>query len=98
MNFSSRWKKAIVKRLDIPQDTLLDVTRVTWIDNGELFIENYLGIQTFTSESIVLLLDEGEIRVEGVHLELKSVRKGELKITGRIQAVKRIEEEKGRWV
>lgn len=76
-----KWTAAI---LDLPQDVVLDVPRVTMIAGVQLTVENHRGILHFSSESLRLAMDRGEMEVTGSNLVLRHIGAEDCLVEGQI--------------
>ena len=84
----SNSKELIVESLKLPKDTMLGAAIVTITGNREAFIENYKGILEYTTESIVLQGKNCKICFEGRRLSIDYYTNEDMKISGRIDAVR----------
>lgn len=76
--------------LDLPQDIVFNLPRLTLIGNNELHIENHEGVKHFSSEELILILKQGSLRVEGKGLIIRSILPHEVFVEGRVEAIKLI--------
>lgn len=67
---------------------MLGAAIVTITGNGEAFIENYKGILEYNTESIVLQGKNCKICFEGKQLSIDYYTNEDMKISGRIDAVR----------
>ena len=67
---------------------MLGAAIVTITGNGEAFIENYKGILEYNTESIVLQGKNCKIYFEGKQLSIDYYTNEDMKISGRIDAVR----------
>ncbi|MGN0278246.1 MAG: YabP/YqfC family sporulation protein [Lachnospiraceae bacterium] len=81
-------KELIVESLRLPKDTMLGAAIVTITGNREAFIENYKGILEYNTESIVLQGKNCKICFEGKQLSIDYYTNEDMKISGRIDAVR----------
>lgn len=51
--------------LDLPQDVIIDLPRITMIGNLHLYIENHRGVMVFTDRMLQLRLSVGQLVIEG---------------------------------
>ncbi len=86
----TRSKELIVESLKIPKDTMLGAAIVTITGNREAFIENYKGILEYTTESIVLQGKNAKICFEGSSLSIDYYTNEDMKISGKIDALRYI--------
>ena len=84
-------KELIVESLRLPKDTMLGAAIVTITGNGEAFIENYKGILEYNTESIVLQGKNCKICFEGKQLSIDYYTNEDMKISGRIDAVRYVQ-------
>jgi sporulation protein YqfC len=79
--------------LDLPQDLLHDMPRITLIGNKELHIENHRGIMHFSSEMLKLALSKGSLEISGQGLEIRTILGQEMAVEGTIGEIKYKESE-----
>ncbi|MBO2943258.1 sporulation protein YqfC [Paenibacillus sp. F411] len=83
-----RWTQEI---LDLPQDLLYDLPRLTLIGNHELHIENHKGVIHFSSDKLVLSLAQGALEITGTELSIRSIQSTEVTLQGRVERIQYIE-------
>lgn len=83
-----RSRELIVESLKLPKDTMLGAAIVTVTGNREAFVENYKGILEYTTESIVLQGKNARICFEGKGLSIDYYTNEDMKISGRIDALR----------
>lgn len=83
-----RSRELIVESLKLPKDTMLGAAIVTVTGNREAFVENYKGILEYTTESIVLQGKNAKICFEGKELSIDYYTNEDMKISGRIDALR----------
>lgn len=74
--------------LDLPQDVVHDLPRITMIGNVQLYIENHRGVLHFSSEQLKLQLSKGQVEVTGENLVIRAILSEEVFIEGLITGVK----------
>lgn len=74
-------------KIHLPKDVILGVPIVTIMGNMEICIENYKNLIEYTEQLIRVKRRDGEIRVEGEHLEITYYKSVEMKITGIIRHI-----------
>lgn len=77
----------IAKTLDIPEDILFDIPRITMMSNTELRIENYKSILEYEADKITLLTKNMIIEIYGDGLNITIITDDEISICGTITAV-----------
>ena len=83
-------RELIVESLKLPKDTMLGAAIVTITGNREAFVENYKGILEYTTESIVLQGKNAKICFEGSSLSIDYYTNEDMKISGKIDALRYI--------
>lgn len=78
------------KLLEVPQDVILDLPRLTMIGNMQLYIENHRGVLHFSSELLKLALGQGALEVRGENLVMRGIQTEEVFIEGKIHDIKYI--------
>jgi len=74
--------------LDIPQDIILDLPRVTLLGNKKLILENHKGIIEYSPSLIRVKLNQGELGVGGSDLVLGNLQNEQMLIKGTISEIK----------
>jgi sporulation protein YqfC len=87
-----RWIRKIAKwstdMLDLPQDVIFDLPRMTMIGNMQLYIENHRGVLHFSEEYLKLALTTGNIEIHGKHLSIRAILPEEVFVEGFIDEIK----------
>lgn len=73
--------------LDMPQDVMYDLPRLTMIGDRQLYIENHRGVIHFSSEKLTLALSKGELEVTGSELVIRTIWTEEVFIEGIIKNI-----------
>ncbi len=74
--------------LDIPQDIVLDLPRITMLGNKQLLVENHKGIIEYTPSLVRIKLSQGELFVYGETLTLGNLQAEQILVEGVVQEVK----------
>jgi sporulation protein YqfC len=89
-----RWRKNIrklaVNIMDLPQDLLFDMPRITMIGNVQITIENHRGLDLFSDQLLRLRFEGGALEVAGENLVIHNILMNEVFIEGTIQRVEYI--------
>ncbi|UJF35078.1 sporulation protein YqfC [Paenibacillus hexagrammi] len=85
-----KWNQFTAKILDLPQDVVQDLPRITMIGNVQLYVENHRGVLHFSSESLRLELTKGKLEVYGKELVIRAILSEEVFIEGLIDDVRYI--------
>lgn len=80
-------KKSIADILELPQDIVLDLPKITLIGNLQLYVENHKGIIEYSDNRIRIFTKCGILRVIGKNLLLKNIVLEEIVIVGEIREV-----------
>ena len=76
-----RWTSEV---LDLPQDVLYDMPRLTLIGSKQLYIENPRGVIHFSPDRIVLALSQGQLEIKGSMLVIRNIMPDEVSVEGTI--------------
>ena len=79
--------KILAKILEIPQDIILDLPRITMLGNKQILIENHRGIIEYTSNLVRIKLNYGELAVNGTGFTLGNLQPEQILIEGIIHHV-----------
>ena len=82
-----RFGRKLAEFLEIPQDIVLDLPRLTLVGNIEVTLENHRGIIEYSSERLRVALPQGELVISGAELVLVSLAQEEVVIRGRIKSL-----------
>ncbi|CAB1129625.1 Sporulation protein [Candidatus Hydrogenisulfobacillus filiaventi] len=80
--------------LDVPPEVFLNVPRVELVGRLQLRLENHRGLEFFLPTRLVLATDEGRVLIEGRDLAIGWIDRGEVLVTGQVQAVRFLEARK----
>ncbi|MDQ6599701.1 MULTISPECIES: sporulation protein YqfC [Bacillus] len=85
----------MTKNMDLPQDVMMDLPRITMIGQIHIYIENHKGLLTFTDKELRLLLKQGQLLIKGKSFVIKTILPEEILLEGRIDQVIYITENPG---
>ncbi|WP_139490477.1 sporulation protein YqfC [Brevibacillus dissolubilis] len=90
--WSRRLHRLAVGVLDLPQDVVLEVPRITMIGHLQMYIENHRGVLSFSEKELRLLLTKGQLIVSGEQLVIRAILKEEVLLEGRVSGVKFVDQ------
>lgn len=85
----------MAKKMDLPQDVMMDLPRITMIGQIHIYIENHRGLLTFTDKELRLLLKQGQLLIKGKAFVIKTILPEEILLEGKIDQVIYITENPG---
>lgn len=85
--FSKKLHQVTAKWIDIPQDVVSDIPRLTMIGNNYLTVENHRGVIHFAGDLVTLAIPTGEMQVIGEQFVIREISTEEVLIEGVIQAI-----------
>jgi len=74
--------------LEIPQDIVMDLPRITMLGNKQLLIENHKGIIEYTPSMIRIKLNQGELVIGGTDLTLGNLQIEQILVEGTVGELK----------
>jgi sporulation protein YqfC len=74
--------------LEIPQDIILDMPRITMLGNKQLLVENHKGIIEYTTSLVRIKLNQAELTISGSNLVLGNLQTEQILVEGMIAGVK----------
>lgn len=80
-------REKLADSLDLSKEILLDTSKIVVIGNREVTIENYRGIIEYTPSSIKLLSNPCSVEICGNCLEIKTMTRDFLYVTGAISCI-----------
>ena len=81
-------RDSLVEASGMPKDVLLKAAVITVTGNFEICIGNYRGITEYTDSLVRVQARNGQIRVEGSRLTVRYYTTDEMKITGKVEAIR----------
>lgn len=82
-----RVKAIIFENLDIPEDVIENIPRITMVGNNEISIENHKGIKFFQEDIIKINSRLGEISLEGKNINILYMSKTTIVISGEFKGI-----------
>lgn len=73
--------------LDLPQDVVFDLPRMTMIGNMQLYIENHHGVIDFSANRLLLNLSVGKLEISGEELVIRTISGAEVFVEGNVQHI-----------
>ncbi|WP_202080682.1 sporulation protein YqfC [Caldalkalibacillus salinus] len=87
-----RWSAGV---LDLPQDVVLDLPRITMIGPLQMYIENHRGVLVFHSDELRLLLsNKGQLLVRGERFVIRQILPEEVLLEGFIREIQYLDQVK----
>jgi sporulation protein YqfC len=87
MRVSRKLRKWTATILDLPQDVVLDLPRVTMVGGLQLTIENHRGVLHFSPNLLRLAMTGGEMEVSGQDLIIRNIGAEEVFVEGTILGI-----------
>lgn len=87
MRVSRKLRKWTASILDLPQDVVLDLPRITMIGGLQLTVENHRGVLHFSPQLLRLAMDNGELEVTGKDLMIRNIGTEEVYVEGKILGI-----------
>lgn len=84
---SYKIREKISNAFELPQDIVLDVSKVIIIGTNQVTIENHKGIIEYSQELIRVNTGSGIMNLCGRNLVIKHIFQEEITITGEIQSI-----------
>lgn len=73
--------------LEIPEDIVLDLPRITMLGNKQILIENHKGIIEYTPSLVRVKVSQGELIINGVNLSLGNLQIEQILVEGIVRDV-----------
>lgn len=80
-------REKVADTFDVSKEVILDAAKLVLIGNRELTVENYKSIAEYTENKIILETNPHRLKIDGAQLEIKTIARDFLYITGKILAV-----------
>jgi sporulation protein YqfC len=85
--WAGRVRNWMAKKMDLPQDVIMDLPRITMIGQIHVYIENHRGLLVFTDKELRLLLKQGQLLIKGKSFVIKTILPEEILLEGKIDQV-----------
>lgn len=86
-NWGQQLKQLIVNKMDLPEDVMMDLPRITMIGQIHIYIENHRGLLAFTDKEVRLLLKHGQLLIKGSAFVIRTILPEEILLEGKIEQV-----------
>ncbi|MGE7182860.1 sporulation protein YqfC [Peribacillus sp. NPDC006672] len=86
-NWGKKVKQLMTKTMDLPQDVMMDLPRITMIGQLHIYIENHRGLLAFTDSEVRLMLKSGQLLIKGNAFVIKTILPEEIMLEGKIDKV-----------
>ncbi|MEG9297237.1 sporulation protein YqfC [Mangrovibacillus sp. Mu-81] len=90
-NWVQQMRKWMTQTMDLPEDVMMDLPRITMIGQIHIYIENHRGLLTFTDREVRLLLKQGQLLIKGEQFVIKMILPEEILLQGKIVDVTYLE-------
>ncbi|MBO0959455.1 sporulation protein YqfC [Neobacillus sp. MM2021_6] len=85
--WGQRIRNWMANKMDLPQDVMMDLPRITMIGQIHIYIENHRGLLAFTDKELRLLLKQGQLLIKGKAFVIKTILPEEILLEGKIDQV-----------
>ncbi|KQL53506.1 sporulation protein YqfC [Heyndrickxia shackletonii] len=93
---AKKWSRLLqnlmTNTMQLPQDVMMDLPRITMIGQIHIYIENHRGLLTFSDQEVRLLLKQGQLLIKGKSFVIKTILPEEILLEGKIDAVSYLKE------
>ncbi|MDI6550023.1 sporulation protein YqfC, partial [Bacillus subtilis] len=69
----NRMKAVLTIALEIPQDVMMDLPRITMVVRLHIYIENHRGILLFSENEVRLMLKQGQFIISCKNFVIKAI-------------------------
>lgn len=80
-------KQILTNTVDLPQDVMMNLPRITMIGQIHIYIENHTGLIAFSDKEVRLQVEQGELSIIGENLVIKTILPEEILLEGVIHSV-----------
>ncbi|MBP2653858.1 MAG: sporulation protein YqfC [Firmicutes bacterium] len=78
----------LARILEIPEDIVLDLPRITMLGNQQLLVENHKGIIEYAPFLVRIKLNQGELVINGEELTLGNLAAEQILVEGTVAQIK----------
>ncbi|MEK4028767.1 MULTISPECIES: sporulation protein YqfC [Bacillaceae] len=83
--WGEQMKSWLTKSLNLPEDVMMDLPRITMIGQLHIYIENHRGLLAFSDKEVRLMLTKGQLLIKGQSFTIKTILPEEILIEGKIE-------------
>ena len=87
LNLGKKVKQLMTQTMDLPQDVMMDLPRITMIGQLHIYIENHRGLLGFSDSEVRLMLKNGQLLIKGTSFVIKTILPEEIMLEGKIDKV-----------
>ena len=80
-------RERIADGIGVSKELTLDVAKITMFGAREASVENYIGISEYSDTLIALTAKPNSIRISGANLEIKTMSREIIYLTGKIEKI-----------
>ena len=80
-------RRMLTNTIDLPQDVMMNLPRITMIGQIHIYIENHRGLVAFSEQEVRLQLEQGQLSIMGEGLIIKTILPEEILLEGVIGSV-----------
>ncbi|HEY9577076.1 MAG TPA: sporulation protein YqfC [Pseudobacillus sp.] len=84
-NWGEQMRSWLTKSLNLPEDVMMDLPRITMIGQLHIYIENHRGLLAFSDKEVRLMLTKGQLLIKGQSFTIKTILPEEILIEGKIE-------------
>lgn len=79
--------RRLASTLELPEDVILDLPRVTVLGGLQVTVENHKGIVLYSPERVVVGMTKGRIHISGRELVIGVIHEEEITVSGIVEGV-----------
>ncbi|MBM7649995.1 sporulation protein YqfC [Bacillus ectoiniformans] len=83
--WSQQMRNWVTKSMNLPEDVMMDLPRITLIGQLHIYVENHRGLLAFSDKEIRLLLSKGQLLIKGHSFTIKTILPEEILLEGKIE-------------
>ena len=72
----------------VPKETIMDLTKMSFAENRELYVENHKGIMEYTDEMLRIRTKYSVIKICGADFRISYINKYDLLVEGVFHSIK----------
>ena len=80
-------RQMLTNTIDLPQDVMMNLPRITMIGQIHIYIENHRGLVSFSEQEVRLQLEQGQLLIKGKAFVIKAIMPEEILLEGKIDQV-----------
>ncbi len=87
-NHTKQIQERLLRALQLPEDIVYDLPKITLLGDIQFYIENHRGIIAYSTAVVRIAVSYGEVEILGEDLTIRTITRDEICLDGKIYSVR----------